>query len=206
MKSAFIRRTVLGLCLIATIALVVKEWHTSRGTSTALAAVNLNRPGSVLPASATRDPAADHGSAQGAKKTAQAASASAPKAPDTPNAADTASDKLAALRKPMSLESRSNPFAASSWLPPPPPVVQAPPEPPPPPTAPPVPYVYLGKLDSSTLKPQVFLRSGDQLLIVSQGEVVEGQYRVESISDTDIVLTYLPLNQRQVISMQSEGK
>jgi hypothetical protein len=106
----------------------------------------------------------------------------------------------------MSLESRNNPFAASSWLPPPPPVVQAPPEPPPPPTAPPVPYVYLGKLDGSTLKPRVFLSSGDQLLIVSQGEVVDGQYRVESISNTDIVLTYLPLNQRQVISTQSEGK
>jgi len=199
MKNALIRRTLLGLCVIATIALSVKEWHPSRGTSTALAAVN-KRSSSTLPASATRDAAAKHAGATGAKKTAQAASAT------TPNALNTSSDKLAALRKPMSLESRNNPFAASSWLPPPPPVVQAAPEPPPPPTAPPVPYVYLGKLDGSTLKPRVFLSNGDQLLIVSQGEVVDGQYRVESISDTDVVVTYLPLNQRQVISMQSEGK
>ncbi|MCC8400742.1 hypothetical protein LJ655_02330 [Paraburkholderia sp. MMS20-SJTN17] len=206
MKSAFIRRTVLGLCLVATIALSVKQWHVSRWTSTALAAVNLNRPGSALPASAARDAAADHGSVERPKQPAQTASASAPRTPNPPDEANTASDKLAALRKPMSLESRNNPFAASSWLPPPPPVVQAPPEPPPPPIAPPLPYVYLGKMDGSALKPRVFLSSGDQLLIVSQGEVVDGQYRVESISDTDIVLTYLPLNQRQVISMRSEGK
>lgn len=203
MKSALVRRTTLGLCLIASIALSVKEWQASRGTSMALAAVNLNRSGSALPASATRDAAAKHAGEVGSRKTVQAAGAATSNAPNTP---ETASDKLAALRKPMSLESRNNPFAASSWLPPPAPVVQAPPEPPPPPSAPPVPYVYLGRLDGSTLKPQVFLRNGDQLLIVSQGEVVEGQYRVESISDTDVVLIYLPLNQRQVISMQSEGK
>ncbi|HWT37932.1 MAG TPA: hypothetical protein VN289_16700, partial [Paraburkholderia sp.] len=147
--------------------------------------------------------AAAHVRAHASREAAQPASTPTPLAS---HATDTPARRLAALRKPMSLESRNNPFAASSWLPPPPPVVQAAPEPPPPPTAPPVPYVYLGKLDGSTVKPRVFLSRGDQLLIVSQGEVVEGQYRVESISDGDVVLTYLPLNQRQVVSMQSEGK
>ncbi|MEX3937289.1 hypothetical protein AB4Y32_37105 [Paraburkholderia phymatum] len=201
MNTNLVRRGVLGLCLIATIALSVKEWRASQG-SAAMAAVNPARRGAMLPSSSARDAAKAH-RAKAPGKTASAASTAAP---SLSHAADTSSEKLAALRKPMSLESRNNPFAASSWLPPPPPVVQAPPEPPPPPTAPPVPYVYLGKLDGSTLKPRVFLSSGDQLLIVSQGEIVDGQYRVESISDGDIVLTYLPLNQKQVISIPGEGK
>ncbi|MBN3753565.1 hypothetical protein G3N95_11495 [Paraburkholderia sp. Tr-20389] len=202
MKQLFIRRAVLGLCLIATIALSVRAWRMPRDASAAVTAVPLahrSGPAStapVLDAAAHVRARSAHGASQPDSKPAPLAS----------HAAETPAQKLAALRKPMSLESRNNPFAASSWLPPPPPVVQAPPEPPPPPTAPPVPYVYLGKLDGSTLKPRVFLSRGDELLIVSQGEVVDGQYRVESISDGDVVLTYLPLNQRQVVSMQSEGK
>jgi hypothetical protein len=201
MNSQFVRLPVLGLCLIATVALSVKAWRTPPGSS-AMAAVmtthqDIVAPVHVAPGAAKRAHARQ---AHAASAASSAASASAAHAPATP------AEKLAALRKPMSLESRSNPFAVSSWLPPPPPVVQAPPEPPPPPTAPPMPYVYLGKLDGSSAKPRIFLRNGDQLLIVSQGEVVDGQYRVESVSDVDIVLTYLPLNQRQVISMQSEGK
>ncbi|SEK09998.1 hypothetical protein [Paraburkholderia diazotrophica] len=201
MNPNFVRRGVLGLCLIATIALSVKEWRASQG-SAAMAAVNPARHRATLPPASARDAAKERWT-KAPGKTTNAASTVAPSAS---HAADTSSEKLAALRKPMSLESRNNPFAASSWLPPPPRVVQAPPEPPPPPTAPPVPFVYLGKLDGSTLKPRVFLSSGDQLLIVSQGEIVDGQYRVESISDGDIVLTYLPLNQKQVISIPGEGK
>ncbi|AXF04520.1 hypothetical protein [Paraburkholderia hospita] len=192
MSSVLVRRSLLGMCLIVTIALSVKAWRAPQGTS-AMAAVSVGRHDVALTASSVRS-AAKHDRAKSPGKATQAVSEK------------TSNEKLAALRKPMSLESRNNPFAASSWLPPAPPPVQAAPEPPPPPTAPPVPYVYLGKLDGSTLKPRVFLSSGDQLVIVSQGEVVDGQYRVESISDADIVLMYLPLNQRQVISMQSEGK
>lgn len=116
-------------------------------------------------------------------------------------------DKLIALRAPLSLESTNNPFVASSWLPPPPPPVEAPPaapEPVAPPTAPPLPFVYLGELDAKAAKPQVFLSSGDRLLIVAPGEVVDGQYRIESISDSDVVLTYLPLNEKQVLSTQAK--
>ncbi|MBN3762256.1 hypothetical protein [Burkholderia sp. Ac-20365] len=198
MNAHAIRRCVLGLCLVATVALSVREWRMPRGVSAAMAAVQVAHRSESTPASSTRRAAL--ASKGNAKPLAGA--------PDSPaqHSADTPEKKLAALRKPMSLESRNNPFVASSWLPPPPPVVQAAPEPAPPPTAPPMPYLYLGKLDDSTLKPRIFLSRGDQLLIVSQGDVVEGQYRVESISDGDVVLIYLPLNQRQVISMQSEGK
>jgi hypothetical protein len=43
-------------------------------------------------------------------------------------------------------------------------------------------------------------------LIVSPGDVIDGQYRVESVSESDVVLTYLPLNQMQVVSIPREGK
>lgn len=207
MNANLVRRSVLAVCLLATIALSVKEWRASQG-ATAMAAVNVARHDVALASSGARVAAKQpRAKAPGKRESGANTAASSGSHPADPaDPADTPNEKLAALRKPMSLESRNNPFAASSWLPPPPPVVQAPPEPPPPPTAPPVPYVYLGKLDGSALKPRVFLSSGDQLLIVSQGEVVDGQYRVESISDADIVLTYLPLNQKQVISMPSEGK
>ncbi|WP_176108500.1 hypothetical protein [Paraburkholderia youngii] len=138
-----------------------------------------------------------------------AISASSPtpvKTTGSAKSAPTARDKLRALRTPLSLESANNPFAASSWLPPPPPVVvaPAPPEPVAPPTAPPVPFTYLGELDAKAAKPQVFLSNGDRLLIVSPGEVIDEQYRIESISESGVVLTYLPLNERQILTTQAK--
>ena len=93
----------------------------------------------------------------------------------------------------------SNLFASNSWLPPPPP---APPElapaPPPPPTAPPVPFNFVGLLQDQA-KPTAFLAKDDKLLLVSAGDTLDGAYRIESVSASEIVLTYLPLNQRQSI-------
>ncbi|MGD7313799.1 hypothetical protein ACQCSJ_21580, partial [Ralstonia pseudosolanacearum] len=78
-------------------------------------------------------------------------------------------------------------------------------EPAPPPSAPALPFVYLGMLNPEAAKPQVFISSGDRLLIVSPGDVIDGVYRFESIAATEARFTYLPLNQRQVMSVQGEG-
>ncbi|NKF64783.1 secretion system X translation initiation factor [Ralstonia solanacearum] len=43
------------------------------------------------------------------------------------------------------------------------------------------------------------------LMIVSPGDVIDGVYRFESIAATEARFTYLPLNQRQVMSVQGEG-
>jgi hypothetical protein len=118
-------------------------------------------------------------------------------------------DRLVGLRMPLSLEAQSDPFSVQSWLPPPPP-----PPPPPvvaavqeaPPSAPPLPFAYVGTLDRGKDKPQVFLSNGDQLLIVSPGDVIDGRYRFESIAVTGAVFTYLPLNERQVMTIEGEGK
>ncbi|HKR45210.1 MAG TPA: hypothetical protein VJU59_37000 [Paraburkholderia sp.] len=131
-----------------------------------------------------------------------AASASAAQA----SASAAAHAKLLSLRAPLSVESAHDPFTASSWLPPPPVEVPAAPVRPPPPTAPPVPFAYVGQLDAKAAKPQVFLSNGDQLLIVSPGDVIDNQYRVESVSESDIVLTYLPLHERQVVAIPREDK
>ncbi|RQR48999.1 hypothetical protein DIE21_20775 [Burkholderia sp. Bp9140] len=135
-----------------------------------------------------------------------AASHAAAPAPASHEAAATPREKLAALRAPVSVDAAHDPFTASSWLPPPP-VVPPPPETrPAPPTAPPVPFVYLGQQDAKSAKPHVFLGNGDQLLIVSPGDVIDSQYRVESVSESNVVLTYLPLNQIQMVPIPMEGK
>ncbi|WP_321822144.1 MULTISPECIES: hypothetical protein [unclassified Burkholderia] len=144
-----------------------------------------------------------------ASHAAAPAPASLPAAHDVPaphDAAATAREQLAALRAPVSVEAAHDPFTASSWLPPPP-VEPPPPEArPAPPTAPPVPFIYLGQQDAKSAKPQVFLGNGDQLLIVSPGDVIDSQYRVESVSESNVVLTYLPLNQIQMVPISVEGK
>ncbi|MBC8748712.1 MULTISPECIES: hypothetical protein [Paraburkholderia] len=234
MKPNLVSRALLLVCAIAAVGLSLRELKPVLRTPTVVAAMNgAHRSRAELRAVALhRDEAAR---AAGTVPAAAPAVASAPNmasAPSVANAtnaaslaiststptpvkttgtvksASTARAKLRALRTPLSLESANNPFAASSWLPPPPPVVvaPAPPEPVAPPTAPPVPFTYLGELDAKAAKPQVFLSNGDRLLIVSPGEVIDAQYRIESVSESDVVLTYLPLNERQVLSTQAKDK
>jgi hypothetical protein len=91
-------------------------------------------------------------------------------------------------------------FAVQSWQPPPPKAVAPPP--PPPPTAPPMPFRFAGKLVQDG-RVSVFLAKGDTLLTVRQGDTVEGVYRVDSVGDTEIALTYVPLGQKQTIAVVS---
>ena len=97
------------------------------------------------------------------------------------------------------------PFTSLSWVAPPPPpprpmVVVAPP--PPPPVAPPLPFTFVGLVEKGTPKPQAFLSKGDELLVVSLGDLLDnGAYRVESVSANQIVFTHLPTSTRQVINL-----
>lgn len=89
-------------------------------------------------------------------------------------------------------------FNSHSWTPPPPPPPKPPP--PPPPAAPPMPFTYIGKkLEDSTW--EVYLARGDQLVIVNTNSVIDNTYRVESIRPPQLVLTYLPLNQQQTLTI-----
>jgi hypothetical protein len=69
-----------------------------------------------------------------------------------------------------------------------------------PPTPPPLPFTYVGKrFDGKAW--EVFLSQGEQTLIVHEGMVIDGQYRVESIKPPVLVLRYLPLSQQQNIAV-----
>lgn len=100
-------------------------------------------------------------------------------------------------------------FAAHSWYiappaPPPSAIAEATTKPPPPPapSAPPMPFQFLGKLDDSE-KLRVFLVRGERIYTVSAGDVIDGTYRVENISGTQMTLIYLPLNTAQTLSVGS---
>jgi len=101
----------------------------------------------------------------------------------------------------------SDPFAAKGWTPPPPrpPTLPAaallPPPPPPAPTAPPVPYKFIGQIEDKAAKPAAFITRGEALFVVHVGDVIENTYRIESFSTTQVVLTYLPLKQRQTLDV-----
>jgi hypothetical protein len=73
------------------------------------------------------------------------------------------------------------------------------PPPPSPPTAPPLPFSFVGLLEQKSGKPTAFLAKGEALVVAGVGDVIDGTYRVESLSPTGVVVTYLPLSQRQTV-------
>ena len=98
-------------------------------------------------------------------------------------------------------------FESTSWYvppPPPPPPPPAKPVPPPPPAAPPLPFTYLGQYQDAA-KPIFFLVRGDSVLSVSEGDVIDGAYRVDGVVGTALSLTYLPLNSKQTLSTGDAG-
>jgi hypothetical protein len=60
--------------------------------------------------------------------------------------------------------------------------------------------MYMGRLaeDQSTT---VFLIAGDRNLVVKPGDVIDNTYKVEQVTDSAVVLTYLPMNQRQTLAI-----
>lgn len=103
-------------------------------------------------------------------------------------------------------EDVANAFGPTVWYvpppPPPPPAqvaqVQEKAPPPPKPTAPPLPFQYFGRYQDSTAQ-VVMLVKGDQIYTVSEGETIEGNYRVERVDAGVIELRYLPLNIKQSV-------
>src|SRR5947207_4580722 len=92
-------------------------------------------------------------------------------------------------------------FASRSWQPPARKISPAP-HVPPAPTAPPMPYRYAGKLVQGGQQ-SVLLAKGDMLFQVNEGETLDGAYRVESIGETQVTLTYLPLAHEERIPVDS---
>jgi len=100
-------------------------------------------------------------------------------------------------------------FASMSWAPKPPPItpqqqaaIQQQRErtkaPPPAPTPPPLQFKYIGKAIEGN-QTWVFLTQANENYIAKIGEKIDDQYRLDTINDESVTLTYLPLNAKQVL-------
>jgi hypothetical protein len=86
-------------------------------------------------------------------------------------------------------------FAARTWDPPPPPLPR-----PGPPVAPPLPFTYVGKKFEEGSW-EVFIELGERVLVVQERDLIAQQWRVDKIEPSSMTLTYLPLNQKQSLSI-----
>jgi len=77
-------------------------------------------------------------------------------------------------------------------------VASPPPPPPAKPTAPPLPFGYFGKWVDGE-KNVVFLWRNNEGYGVVAGDTVDGTYRVDSITESSIDFTYLPLGSKQTL-------
>lgn len=88
-----------------------------------------------------------------------------------------------------------------SWSP------QQPPAPPPPPpqeapapTAPVFPYAWVGRFVDEA--PQAVIAGPNGTWVLRKGEVIEGQWRLDSIDERRLTVTYLPLSQEQTVALK----
>lgn len=111
----------------------------------------------------------------------------------------------AATRDPI-VDSKLDPFRPVSFLPqqkaaPPPPTLA-----PPKPSAPTFPYKYFGRMIDIDGKSLTYLQRGETLTPIQDQQILDGNYQITSISDTQITVTYLPLSESTVIHIQSAEK
>lgn len=98
------------------------------------------------------------------------------------------------------VEMQADLFPSQTWAPAPPPVRAYKPPPPPPPKPPPLPFAYLGRWMDGEVD-TVFVRLGEQPLPLKVGQVLNGSWRVDEISRSAVVFTYLPLNMQSTLGI-----
>ena len=69
----------------------------------------------------------------------------------------------------------------------------------PPPQAPRFPYTYLGGMSDEGSRTG-FFGLGEQVLALRQGDIVDGRFRVDALEADALTVTYLPLDERQVVA------
>lgn len=68
------------------------------------------------------------------------------------------------------------------------------------PLPPPLPFSYIGRMVEDDLE-TLFLSSPQHNYVAHSGEVIEGDYRIDSISDDEVHFTYLPLALTQILEI-----
>src|SRR5712692_3796892 len=93
----------------------------------------------------------------------------------------------------------ADPFSAQSWMPRrKPAAVSAAPAP----VAPPLPFRFAGQLhrDSGI---EVYLARGEEIFPVKEGDTLDGQYKVDSVSATEVSFVHLPTGTRQTMQFSA---
>jgi hypothetical protein len=189
-----------------------------------------NRPGGDAARNAQRDGGARDGSREATRDASRSTgrdslqSAPGPKPTPKPTAERSRSQRdsseILELRvRTASSENLKSLFAAANFAPPRPVAVAAPrPAPaasvavvaaPPPvvapapaPTAPPLPFIFVGKhFDGNRW--EVFVSRGEQTLILRAGQIIDANYRVETVAPPRMVITYVPLDEKQTLNIGS---
>jgi hypothetical protein len=107
---------------------------------------------------------------------------------------------LEAATDPFKVVSFVAPVQAAAVAPPPAPVVQ------PKPVAPQFPYQYFGRMVDVDGKTLTFLSRDGALVPIKVGTVLDQAYRIDTMTDKQISLTYLPLNEQISIFTQSAAE
>src|SRR5213083_435739 len=93
----------------------------------------------------------------------------------------------------------ADPFSAQSWLPRrKPAVVSAPPDP----VTPPLPYRFAGQFHRES-GIEVYVARGEEIYPVKTGDTLDGQYKVDSVSATEVSFIYLPSGARQTVQFSA---
>lgn len=65
------------------------------------------------------------------------------------------------------------------------------------PVAPPLPYRLLGSYEQAGVATTFYLVKGDRIYDVVVGDEIDGTYKVDRVSEGELIFTYLPLNTSQ---------
>jgi hypothetical protein len=73
------------------------------------------------------------------------------------------------------------------------------------PAAPPLPFAYLGKAIEDG-KLEVFLSRGEQSYSVRAGQKIDGEYRIDKVTQNSVSFTYLPLKTRPTLDIPAVNR
>jgi len=93
----------------------------------------------------------------------------------------------------------ADPFSTQSWLPRRKPAVVSEP---PPAVAPPLPYRFAGQFYRES-GVELYVARGEEIFPVKEGDTLDGQYKVDSVSATEVTFVHLPSGARQTLQFSA---
>ncbi len=93
----------------------------------------------------------------------------------------------------------ADPFSTQSWLPRRKAAVASPP---PDPVTPPLPYRFAGQFHRES-GIEVYVARGEEIFPAKEGDTLDGQYKVDSVSATEVSFIYLPSGARQTLQFSA---